>query len=57
MATIHRHAKARGLEVIVTEGGSHTKVTLGSRRTVIPRHSEINELTAKAIMRQLGIGR
>lgn len=57
MATIHRHAKARGLEVNVTEGGSHTKVTLGSRRTVIPRHSEINELTAKAIMRQLGIGR
>lgn len=57
MATIHRHAQERGLKVVITEGGNHTKVTLGSRRTVIPRHSEINELTAKAIMRQLGIGR
>ncbi|MBT2275341.1 hypothetical protein [Rhodococcus qingshengii] len=44
-----------GLEIDETEGGNHTKVVVGGRRTVLARHSEIPELTAKAIRRQLGM--
>lgn len=35
------------------EGGSHTKVRVGERQTVIPRHTEINEITARAILKHL----
>jgi mRNA interferase HicA len=51
---ITEHAKANGLDVTFTEGGSHTKVTVGDRRTVVPRHSEVNEITARAILKQIG---
>lgn len=50
-------AKAHGLTPTFTEGGAHTKVTVGARRTVIPCHSEINEITARAILRHLDPGR
>lgn len=46
-------AKANGLTLTLTEGGKHTKVTLGEKQTVIPRHTEINENTARAIIAQL----
>lgn len=46
-------AKARGLRPEYTEGGSHTKVRVGERRSVLPRHSEINEITARAILKHL----
>lgn len=46
-------AKAQGLEMRLTEGGSHTKVSIGDRTDVVPRHTEINEMTAKAIIRKL----
>ncbi|REK78046.1 hypothetical protein DVG80_32580 [Rhodococcus erythropolis] len=52
---IRAFAKAAGLDIVETEGGSHTKVVVGQRRTVVARHSEINELTAKAIRKQLGM--
>ena len=35
----------------VTEGGSHSKVWIGERFVTVPRHNEINELTARAILR------
>jgi hypothetical protein len=35
----------------VKEGGSHSKVWLGERFVVVPRHNEINELTAKGRLR------
>nr|WP_281177461.1 hypothetical protein [Janibacter limosus] len=38
------------------EGGSHTKVSIGVRTTVSPRHSEINERTARAVLKQMGVG-
>lgn len=53
--TINDYAKANGLGVTFSEGANHTKVVLGERRTVIGRHAEINELTAKAIYKQLGM--
>ena len=38
----------------LVEGGNHTKVYRKGRRiTEIPRHAEVNELTAKAIVRAL----
>lgn len=48
-------AKANGFDMVTTEGGSHTKVEVGNRRTVVPRHAEINEITAKKIRQQLGM--
>lgn len=48
------HARAVDLEMTITEGGSHTKVVVGDRKTVVPRHNEVNEITAKAILKQIG---
>lgn len=44
-------AKAKGLTLEVTEGGSHTKVKIGDRQTIVARHSEINEMTAKGLLK------
>jgi mRNA interferase HicA len=35
-------------------GGKHDVWTDGDREVAIPRHSEINEYTAKAILREAG---
>lgn len=40
--------------MVTTEGGSHTKVSIGENHTVVPRHNEINEITARAILKQMG---
>jgi mRNA interferase HicA len=40
---------------LVREGGSHTVFRYGSQNVVIPRHREINEQTARAILRDLSI--
>jgi mRNA interferase HicA len=48
---LRRLAKDRGVKFEVTEGGSHSKVWLGERFVIVPRHREINELTAKGILR------
>ena len=44
-------ANDQGVTYAVTEGGSHTKVFLGDRFVTVPRHREINELTARGILR------
>ena len=44
-------AKDKGVPFDVTEGGSHSKVWIGKRFVTVPRHNEINELTARAILR------
>ncbi|PPG01622.1 hypothetical protein C5E06_16870 [Pseudoclavibacter sp. RFBI5] len=54
---LRRHAAEQRLEMVLTEGASHTKVVIGGARAVVPRHSEINERTARAILRQMGIER
>ncbi|WP_281277767.1 hypothetical protein [Myceligenerans xiligouense] len=33
------------------EGGNHTKVRIGNLSTIVPRHNEVNEFTAKAIQK------
>ncbi|MBW3090396.1 hypothetical protein [Bifidobacterium miconisargentati] len=50
---IHRLAKDNGLTDIWDEGGNHSKVTVGNAQTTVPRHGEINELTAKGILKYI----
>ncbi len=56
MKRITAIAKTKGVTAVYEEGGSHTKVTVGDRQTVIPRHREINEITARKIIDQLERG-
>jgi mRNA interferase HicA len=53
MKRLREMAKAEGLTLVTTEGGSHTKVQIGDRQSVVARHAEINEITAKAIIKQM----
>lgn len=50
---IHRLAADNGLADIWEEGGRHSRVTVGRARTTVPRHREVNELTARGILRDL----
>jgi len=47
---INQIAKDNNHTPIWSEGGNHTKVTLGTTIITVPRHNEINELTAQAIL-------
>jgi predicted RNA binding protein YcfA (HicA-like mRNA interferase family) len=51
---LERIAKDRVEAVEYREGGSHTVVKVGDKQTVVPRHSEFNEITAKKIIKQIG---
>lgn len=44
-------AKDYGVEVEVVQGANHEKWRAGSEAMAVPRHSEVNENTAKAILR------
>lgn len=55
MKQIAAHAKQRGLEFEITEGANHSKVRVGDKITVVARHNEINEITAKAVLKQIGV--
>nr|WP_212763188.1 type II toxin-antitoxin system HicA family toxin [Gordonia araii] len=56
MKRLRETAKADGVGISETEGGSHTKVQFSDgRRTVVPRHNEINENTANSILKQMGV--
>ena len=48
---INQLAKQHGTIAQWSEGGNHSKVSINGIATAIPRHSEINELTAKGIIR------
>jgi hypothetical protein len=52
---IRAYAKGNGLAYREAQGANHTVVVVGGRRTVVARHREINDLTVKAIRKQLGI--
>jgi len=49
---INQIAKDTNQTPIWAEGGNHTKVLLGTTIITVPRHTEINELTAQAILRK-----
>ncbi len=46
-------ARTRGVELRVVEGAHHTKVWVGDRFTAVPRHWEINERLAQAILKEV----
>jgi mRNA interferase HicA len=51
MKRLRAIAKAADADLgLVREGGSHEIWTLAGERLVIPRHNEINELTARGII-------
>lgn len=54
---INKIAKQQGEQAIYTEGGRHTHVRIGDKQTTIPRHSEVNELTARGIIKYLEGGK
>ncbi len=43
-------AAAKCQPIAVWEGGSHTRVRLGPVTLTVPRHRELNELTARGIL-------
>lgn len=43
-------AAERGATMETVEGASHTKVWIGDRQNVVPRHNEVNEITARKII-------
>ena len=49
-----RYIESNGA-IFVRNGSNHDIYRLGNKTTSIPRHNEINELTAKIILKQLGI--
>lgn len=46
-------ARERRVEMEIEEGGRHTKVRIEDRTTVVPRHNEINEHTARSIIKYM----
>jgi mRNA interferase HicA len=48
---IAKQASTEGVEfMLVREGGSHSLYRCGTVRLVVPRHTDINELTARGIL-------
>lgn len=56
MKRMRRFARAKGLAMEIREGGSHTVIRIGDRQSAVPRHREINELTARAIIEHMEEG-
>ena len=46
-------ARERGLRAEWRQGGRHSIVRLGEREAAVPRHREINNLTARSILNHL----
>lgn len=40
---------------LLREGGNHKVYTNGKKTLAVPRHNEINEETAKGILKQAGV--
>ncbi len=55
MKALRAEAKKHDLPLETTEGAKHTVVRIGERRTTVPRHREINEITAEQIFKQMGM--
>jgi mRNA interferase HicA len=53
---IRKAAKVGGVEfVLVREGSEHSIYRYGTQQLVVPRHRELNEITARAILKDLGL--
>ena len=54
LKALRLEARRQGAELVIREGGSHSTVEIGERSSVVPRHAEINEITARSILKQMG---
>lgn len=53
---LRRLAATRDLDFSISQGGNHTKVTFGGRRSVVGRHSvDLKTGTLHGILKQLGL--
>jgi hypothetical protein len=53
---LRRLAAGRGLDLEISQGKNHTKVTLAGQRSVIGRHSaDLKTGTLHGILKQLGL--
>lgn len=53
---LRRLGAERGLDLEISQGKNHTKVTFGDRRSVIGRHSaDLKTGTLNGILKQLGL--
>lgn len=52
VAKLRKAAKDAGLSFEIEQGGRHEKANIDGLRIPIPRHREINDLTARSILRQ-----
>lgn len=48
-------AEQEGVPLELREGGRHTVARIGERQQAVPRHREINEITARAIIRAMEV--
>lgn len=48
---LRRMARDRGVDYVEREGGRHSVVCVGEAMVTVPRHREINEMTARNILR------
>lgn len=56
LRTIARAARAAGVDfAFVCHGGKHDIYLYAGRQVPIPRHHEVSELTARRVLRDLGI--
>jgi mRNA interferase HicA len=54
LGRIAKAAAEAGVEFgLVREGGQHSVYRCGALRLTVPRHTEVNEITARSIMRHL----
>lgn len=57
LKTLRRSARANGVEfTLVREGGKHSIYRYDGQLLTVPRHVEINEITARAVLKDAGIG-
>jgi mRNA interferase HicA len=53
---LRRLAARRGLDIEISQGKNHTKVTLAGRRSVVGRHStDLKTGTLQGILKQLAL--
>ncbi len=56
LKTIRKAARTADVDFeLVREGGQHTVYRYGKQQFSVPRHREINEITARAILNDLNI--
>jgi mRNA interferase HicA len=56
LKAMRKAAKVGGVEfVLVREGAEHSIYRYGTQQVVVPRHRELNEITARAILKDLGL--